>query len=162
MFTLWSMNVFPYICVCVTSCRVYFFLDGLYETFWLHIADSRKGRKTKDECPRDKREEEEDCREDTEMRKQCFWEALISIATTIAYTTEVWLWYRHEIVWLFVERCVSTFQADLNLQKWAKNPIDRHWKRDWVRMKNHNRLLHHCHRNVYEASYNFSCLLYYF
>lgn len=40
---------------------------GLFLSGWC-IVDSRKGRKTKDECPRDNREEEEDCREDTERR----------------------------------------------------------------------------------------------
>lgn len=56
MFTLWSITLCP--------CHQQL---GLFLSGWC-ITDSRKGRKTKDECPRDKREEEEDCREDTERR----------------------------------------------------------------------------------------------
>lgn len=54
-------------CVSIHLCPCHQLL-GLFLSGWC-IADSRKGRKTKDECPRDNREEEEDCREDTERRK---------------------------------------------------------------------------------------------
>ncbi len=123
---------------------------GLFLSGWC-ITDSRKGRKTKEECPRDKREEEEDSREDTERRENIpERHLLVSLLLLLILQRSdcgADMNYTSNHVTLGWEVC-EHFSGWLNLQKWAINPIDRYWRRDWVRMKYHNILLQRCHHNV--------------
>lgn len=111
---------------CVTIRWVYFSLDGVYETFWCYFADSRKGRKTKDECPRDNRAEEENCREDSERRKNVSERPLLLLLQLFLILKR----FDCGADMNYTLNCVLLFSNWLSMQK---NPIDRHWRRHWER-----------------------------